>query len=223
MKKIGLLCLALVLALGTLGVGYAMWSDTVVIDQTVQTGTVEVGVFGVTNYTEEKDVLDLELTHGDFKFKKLVDPVPGASLFGPGTYNFYESVTVAISNLYPSLSVLEDFVIGNAGSVPVKLQVGLNVTDPDGVYDHLDISWTKYLVRDDQVTVHGTGSGKATVSGSWQDGALGDIVEALESQQLHECDVIVLFVDKHLQQEAPQGSEEASFTLTVTAIQWNKY
>ncbi|MBA7607285.1 hypothetical protein ES703_14444 [subsurface metagenome] len=40
MKKIALLCLALILALGGLGVGYAAWTDTVTIDGTVATGEV---------------------------------------------------------------------------------------------------------------------------------------------------------------------------------------
>jgi hypothetical protein len=40
MKKIGLLCLAIVLALGALGVGYASWSDTIFVKGTVQTGEV---------------------------------------------------------------------------------------------------------------------------------------------------------------------------------------
>jgi hypothetical protein len=40
MKKIGLICLALVLALGTLGVGFALWSDSLYLEGTVETGTV---------------------------------------------------------------------------------------------------------------------------------------------------------------------------------------
>jgi hypothetical protein len=44
MKKFGLLCLALVLALGAVGVGYAMWTDTIWIDGTVQTGSVSLGI-----------------------------------------------------------------------------------------------------------------------------------------------------------------------------------
>lgn len=43
MKKIGLICLALVLAVGALGVGFAMWSETLVIDTTVETGTYCIG------------------------------------------------------------------------------------------------------------------------------------------------------------------------------------
>jgi hypothetical protein len=41
MKKIGLLCLALVLALGALGVSYAMWYEDLYISGTVNTGEVD--------------------------------------------------------------------------------------------------------------------------------------------------------------------------------------
>ena len=219
MRKIGLLSLALVLALGALGVGYAMWSDTVVIEQTVQTGSVEVGVFGVTQYTEDKDVLDLTLSHGALKFtKEITDAqVPMSALFGPGTYNFYESASVNITNLYPSLTVLEDFVIGSVGTVPVKLRVTLTVDDTAGIYDHMDINWNVYLNGD---WIDG-GYGKATVAGA--PGQLDAIVNTLEGIQLHECDVLVVYIDKHLQQEAPQDSGPSSFEFTVEAVQWNMY
>jgi len=39
-KKIGLLTLVLIVVLASLGVGYAMWSDTVYIDGTIDTGMV---------------------------------------------------------------------------------------------------------------------------------------------------------------------------------------
>jgi hypothetical protein len=57
MKKIGILCLALVLALGSLGVGYAMWYEDLYIEGTVDTGEVYAywdlcGCFDI----EDKDV-----------------------------------------------------------------------------------------------------------------------------------------------------------------------
>jgi len=210
--------MSLVLAMGTLGVGYAMWSDTITIKQTVETGNVEVGVFGVApdpTEAELKDVASVNVTHGTYKFDKLVSPVPGTALIKAGTHKFYESVTVDISNYYPSLHVLEDFYIGSVGTIPVKLQVTLTVVDPDKIYEHLDISWIKYDISGGNVTAVTSGSGKAYLE-------LPKIKTALEGQQLHECDVVLLYIDKHLQQEAPQG-KNASFTLTVKAIQWNKY
>ena len=44
MKKIGILALVLVLALGSLGIGYAMWSDTLTIKGDVSTGEVSVSI-----------------------------------------------------------------------------------------------------------------------------------------------------------------------------------
>jgi hypothetical protein len=43
MKRIGLLAIAVVLALGTLGVGYAHWTDTITVEGTVCTGVVCIG------------------------------------------------------------------------------------------------------------------------------------------------------------------------------------
>jgi len=40
MKKIGLLVMALVMALGSLGIGYAKWSDSVSLSKSVSTGNV---------------------------------------------------------------------------------------------------------------------------------------------------------------------------------------
>lgn len=44
MKKIGFVILALVLVLGTMGLGYAMWSQTITINGNVNTGNVTLTV-----------------------------------------------------------------------------------------------------------------------------------------------------------------------------------
>ena len=221
MKKTGLLCLALVLALGALGVGYAHWTDTVYINQIVETGSVKVGVMGVATDPveyEDKDVANVTVTHDNYKFHKMIEETDlhGGSLINAGMYAFYESVTVNITNMYPCFTVLEDFYIGNAGSIPVKLNVNMVIDDPDGVYDNLTISW--HVDYNGQL-VDG-GSGMATVPGAM--GELDKIVLTLEGMQLHECDVVAIWIDKHLKQSAPQG-KSASFTMTVGAVQWNLY
>jgi len=215
MKKIGLLCLALVLALGTLGVGYAAWTDTVVMEQTVNTGTLEVGIFAVQQHTEEKDICTVDVTHGAFKFDKEVAPVPVSALFPAGLYPFYESATIAIGNFYPSFYILEDFVIGVGGTVPVRLKVTPTILDPNGVYDNMTISWSIWKISEgvDELLVSGSGVATAQIAA---------IVGRLEGLQLHGCDVIIIYLDKYLEQTAPQGAD-ASLTLSVEAIQYNKY
>jgi len=215
MKKIGLLCLALVLALGTLGAAYAAWTDTVVMEQTVNTGTLEVGIFAVQQHIEEKDICTVDVRHGAFKFDKLVDPVPITALFDPGVHPFYESATIAIGNFYPSFYILEDFVIGVGGTVPVKLKVTPTIVDPNGVYDNMTISWVIYKISEGviETLASDVGPGRAQID---------MIVAQLEGLQLHGCEVIIIYLDKYLEQTAPQGAA-ASLTLSVEAIQYNKY
>lgn len=56
MKKIGLICMALVMALGSLGVGYAMWSKTLIIDGSVGTGDVNAEF--TQAFTDDDEVTD---------------------------------------------------------------------------------------------------------------------------------------------------------------------
>ena len=219
MKKIGLISVILVMAMGIMGVAYASWSDVITINQQVQTGNVEVGVRGVAPDPEEvegKQVATVGVTHGAFKFQKDFEQsdFPAGTLppTTPGLYDLYDSATVAISNYYPSLNVREDFFIGYNGSIPVKLSVLLTVDDPDLIYEHMDLTWIKYH----NGVLEFQGSGIASEE-------LPKIQAALEGQQLHQSDVVLLWIDKHLRQSAPQGSAPSSFTLDVTAIQWNKY
>ena len=216
MKRIGLLCLALVLALGALGVGYAAWTDTVVIEQTVQTGNLQVGIFAVAlKEGDAKNVTTVDVSHGAWKFDKEVTPVPASALFNAGSYAFYESATIAIGNFYPSFTILEDYVIGVGGTVPVKLHVTKTVVDPDGVYDNMTIGWSIYKISGGVSALLVSGSGVASVQ-------FDVIVGRLEGLQLHGCDVLIIYLDKYLLQMAPQGTD-ASLTLSVDAIQYNKY
>ncbi len=52
MKKIGLLVLVLVIALGSLGVAYARWSDTVTINGPITTGKVCIEWDAIQEYTD---------------------------------------------------------------------------------------------------------------------------------------------------------------------------
>ena len=49
MRKIAILCLALILALGAVGVGFAKWSETLKIEGVVETGEVDVQLSQCTN------------------------------------------------------------------------------------------------------------------------------------------------------------------------------
>jgi hypothetical protein len=120
MKKIGLLALALVLALGTLGVGYALWFEDLVIEGTVMTGTLDVDWSQGVPYDTEPDGKDV--SYG-------VCFIEGNTL------------SITIYDAYPCIEYHFPIDIHGVGSVPAHLcplviissdlPSGASVTFPD--------------------------------------------------------------------------------------------
>lgn len=103
MKKIGLLALAAILALGAMGVGYAAWTQTLAINGTVSTGTFSV-------YFDNAWVDDSEDWQG------LPDVAQTTASIGPDG-----SLTVNITNGYPCYADRVGFHFVNGGSIPARI------------------------------------------------------------------------------------------------------
>lgn len=96
MKKIGLICLALVVALGTLGAAFALWSDTLFLEGTVNTGDIGLEWTQGDPYdNEEKDVSHAE-----------------CQIIGNTLY-------IDIYNAYPCVTYTIPIDLHGTGSVPV--------------------------------------------------------------------------------------------------------
>ena len=100
MRKIGLLCLALVLALGSLGVGYALWCKYIVVSGTVETGEIDA-VWSVEDYG------DSEAGNKD------------ASSVYAWLTNEGKTLNVTIYDAYPSIDYWVYFDVHSTGSVPI--------------------------------------------------------------------------------------------------------
>lgn len=113
MKKIGLICLALVLALGSMGVGYALWSDSLYLEGTIETGEVDTAIVSVASDDAgidpgyNKDVASTVVAIVDSK-----------------------TATVTITDGYPSYSNYIHFSTDILGTVPVRLQA-INIDNPN--------------------------------------------------------------------------------------------
>lgn len=206
MKKIGLLSLAIVLALGALGAAYAPWTDQVEISQVVHTGFLQVGIRGEADIQgDPKEVAGVVVTEWNDRFVK---PDDG--------HTYYEGVTVEITNLFPCVTVTETFWIGvQQGSIPVKLMITassiwVDPADPN-LFDYLDIQWA----------VTGTHNGGEELEPMSGEG-LG-FYGALQGLQLHGCDVVKLEIVKKLEQNDSAQGLSGGFAVTVTAIQYNEY
>lgn len=110
-RKVGLIVLAVVVALGALGVGYAAWSQTLTINGNVSTGTYDV-VFANLSATET-DTLG-------------VGNVTADNLAGDG-----HSFDVTVTNGYPGYVGVAHFDVHNTSSVPAKVTVTVSDVDAD--------------------------------------------------------------------------------------------
>jgi hypothetical protein len=114
MKKIGFIILALVLALGAIGAGYAAWSQNFTISGTVGTGTY---------------VLSIAQTPA-----ASVSPVQTVATCSVGTVTSTGSgagFSITIANGFPGLTYTIPYVVSNTGSIPAKV-TGFTFTDGTG-------------------------------------------------------------------------------------------
>ena len=210
MKKIGLLCLALVLALGTLGIGYAAWTDTVYIEQTVETGTVKVGIGELEGWLEwdEKDVADITWNLTEIVGWKY-DPFVGKEI------PYYKKAYVTVDNAYPGIMVHTTYTIGCLGTIPVIISgIDFKVYDEGGTL--LTFVW---VVEPPNVNAWG----KVFDERGDPDGHIMNIrfVNSIGTQ-LHYCESVKSEWDVFFLQPLKQ---DHTYTIiaTITAIQYNKY
>jgi len=225
MRKIGLLSLALVLALGTLGVGYAMWSDTLVIKGDVTTGQVSVRID--SQYDNDINPLEDPCEAGFWD-------VTGTSPEWVGnrytknvaqTTSTYDQIDgnwgkIIITNGYPSYwgSVIWD--VHNDGTIPVKLW-SANLTEIS--FGGTPV-WTgqmvlkigkRYYVDADTQTVD-----KKLNAGD----DFSFILSCHNCTQIDPAasgDVGYIDVTVHVEQDAQQKSEY-DFTIGFVFAQWNE-
>jgi len=219
MKKIGLLAITLVLALGALGIGYAKWSDNVVINGTVSTGSVKVGILNVipapeddpgpTPFSADPRVVPHDpgtLFYWVDVFDKDVAWTNSENLRPKcicGTTQYYEAVHESFNNVYPFYAVNQDLRLVNCGTVPIKIDswVLTNIVDPAGILKCVQWQWT--------------------IGGVFQFGTLQDLVAALDHYQIEPCQELQIFFAPIFLECTPQGAS-LSFDIVVTGAQWNE-
>jgi len=224
MRKTGLLVMALVLALGTLGVGYAAWTDTITIDGTVNTGDVDLVIVkysGTEVWKTDPEVAgvedDIEVLSGwlplagspplgaiDAFPNSGGDPDPVATAIAEAGTNTAD-ITVTFENLFPCVDFVADFLLHYDGSIPVKISLA-------------------------DILITGIPAADATISYAfYESNANGDEValigsEAVVGTQLHQCDYILVKIVIHVTQDETGANMNASGTIdgTITVKQWNE-
>lgn len=216
MRKIGVICIALVLALGSLGVAYAAWTDMIYVEGTVENGTVILGIgdcdvrdddapddFGGDFPTDKPDQSILPGFSGfPFDLDKNVawgscslEDINGDGVNDTAHFNLY--------NTYPCYFNEFAFYPYNAGTIPIRINSVLIEWDGGS---QLITSSPAYIGMD----INGDGCDDVEIL--W-----GDNFGA----QLHDQPVEVSFWI-HVLQCAPQDAD-LSFSATMMAVQWDEY
>jgi hypothetical protein len=134
MKKIGLLAMVLVFALGGLGVGYAHWSETLEIQGDISTGDINPYFTCLSsNDTNDWDpdeggYWDGSTWMGDRRAKNI------GSICASGGGDDQSALDIEVLNAYPCYYGSVLYCIRNSGTVPVNI-VGITLTHLSGPND----------------------------------------------------------------------------------------
>jgi len=216
MKKIGLLCLALVLALGALGVGYAAWTDTITIEGTVNTGSVDINVeyYSGTDIYKNLTTEEMVTVHwvkdaaGSIKWSSGQPPTNGLlvawAAAAPGKAD--DTVLVTYNGTFPCQALVADIIVHYEGTIPAMVTAEIDTDDP----------WLEDLWNAGDAGVYGA---LFNMESGFE--FIGPIVEL--PIQMHYCDYAKVWLWFHLPQDDTLMNQTGSFNATITAIQWNKY
>ncbi len=207
MKKIGLICLTLVLGLGGLGVAYATWTQELVVTETVETGEVDWEFYG--NPAVVPTIPPPTITQDDYG----LDP-PGytknvasttATFTDPDFDGDFDQLNLVIDNAYPGYANNIGFWVHNNGSIPVIYQ-NVIISDADETYT---------LTAPGLVDLDLNGNGFKDIRIAWGDNF---------GLQLHPSDWLNEgFGFSILQDDGIQGATGLTFTIELIVVQWNQY
>jgi predicted ribosomally synthesized peptide with SipW-like signal peptide len=146
MKKIGLLALTLIIALGALGIGYASWTDQINVTGTVNTGSVDLDVTSVSSTYVYKNLENEGIVISP---TEIVDDDLLYVASAVGSMTNEKNVVVTFDNIFPiGRKFVADFEATYNGTIPVKVQVAdlaINWADDNDGNDDLSYGYTFYV------------------------------------------------------------------------------
>jgi hypothetical protein len=237
MKRIKVLVLVLAFAFAAMGGAYAMWSDSLLIDETVSTGHLDVsfsalknpdpgpfytgyvgqagnpyGVYGV-NGNEGLDELDPGNPNANKNIAAMTAVIEDQTSGDAGAFDNNDDVlTIGLENGYPGYQDRIFTTITNNGTVPAKFDISsfnaIGVSDDLLVEIWFDADPTQAKDNGEDFMVWNN-SGRA-------------IDLPLEGYQIDPGESIPVAIYTRVLQSANQDDDYA-FSITLNAQQWNEY
>jgi hypothetical protein len=134
LKRMGLLALALVLALGALGVAHALWTDEVYLEGAVETGTLDINPISkssmfVYKHPVTKDII-IDYPVSEANPPTGYDTIAGAEAMFWNTSGDLDQAQIDFWGLYPEQEFKADLGLIYCGTVPAKVSVA-TIDDPE--------------------------------------------------------------------------------------------
>ena len=209
MKKMKILALVMVVAFAAVGGAYALWYDTLLIEETVNTGRVDVNFTEVCgsdwgcNYAVQAGGPGVNVYQGSLDSMDPGNPNESKNIGCKDRtiINNGNTLSMTLTNGYPGYQEFVDATIKNEGTVPVKFMFKLT-GDPDGIIHDAVTNPNGWLI----VEIKAVG-----VNGA-----------AIEGYQLDPDKELRIKIKQRVRQIAPQGAT-TTFEYTIQSVQWNEY
>ncbi|MGV8147344.1 MAG: hypothetical protein ACLKAK_06390 [Alkaliphilus sp.] len=238
MKKIKIFALILVLAFAAMGGAYAIWQDTLVVEETITTGEVDVRFdricgsdfggnyqdFGGDVYSGDpnafptvRDALD-DGNPNDRKnigsLDRRLRRLSGNDDDGDGGRT--DLLEITLKNGYPSYQEYVDFRIVNIGTVPVKFNLELFEDLDDIIYstNGIVVNPDGWLIIKFDLVGHYYGPGGVHRK--------DPISDEIEGYQLNPSESIRVEMVHRIRHNAPEG-QTFTFSYRINAVQWNAF
>jgi hypothetical protein len=219
--------MSLIVALGAIGVGYAMWSDEITIDGEVYTGSVGIDIIDTSNTIVWKDgsqpneinVMHYWESEGQPQAPDPNYPSPiawadadysgGSAAYYPGAEGVPpgdDEIYLWYENLFPCINFEADFLLKYTGTIPGKIKV------------------TELAI--DNAMLDGYKCVTAYESNEFGE-RIGDALN-LEGYQIHENEYVIVVISIHIPQtvEDPNLGAMDQFGVISGKLevqQWNEY
>ncbi|MGI5922195.1 MAG: hypothetical protein ACOX6I_10715 [Syntrophomonadaceae bacterium] len=220
MKKVKVLALVMVFAFAALGGAYAMWYDTLFIDESIDTGVVNLTWTCANSsdsgfnyektggvYNGNKDRLDRwngneAKNVGSKNVKICNDTEELPEICGQDTRHINDMLKIDLYNGYPGYQEYIETKVKNNGTVPTKFEVKLS--DPSKKIP----DWMHLQIIDNKGNVLYDNKDKCKTG--------------LEGMQIDPGETVGLKIVERVLQCAPQNAT-TSFVLELKGVQWNEY
>lgn len=193
-----LFSLVAVLALASMGLTYTLWSETLEVDGTVNTGTLDVSIGG--SYVEKVDAgfgpLDEALYDDGSKVDAANCSVDGefVGVTGPGENGYDNKLNITVTGGYPSYYCIVTVTVTNDGNVPVHVNQPVQ-TSGEGI------------------------AGLAPFDGYVEGDCYAENVQ-LHTGDSETCEIVIHFENDDNLNEGATG--EYTFSFEILAHQWNE-